>query len=158
MIKNNVLRRAVVEDGPLLFDWINDPAVRRWSFNKDTITLDEHKAWFNNKVNDVNVLIWIFEYENAPAGMVRLEKEDDNVNLNYLIASNSRGKGLASNMLKMATVEVEGYWQNINIFAYTLSDNIASIKSLKRAGFSNHSATNDKKCYIFNKKRKNSKF
>ena len=90
--------------------------------------------------------------------MVRLEKEDDNVNLNYLIASNSRGKGLASNMLKMATVEVEGYWQNINIFAYTLSDNIASIKSLKRAGFSNHSATNDKKCYIFNKKETNSKF
>jgi len=158
MIKNYVLRRAVEKDGPLLFDWINDPAVRQWSFNKDIITLDEHKAWFNSKVNNGNVLIWIFEYENAPAGMVRLEKEDDNVNLNYLIASHSRGKGLASNMLKMATVEVEGYWENINIFAYTLSDNIASIKSLKRAGFSKHSAIKDKKCYIFNKKRKNSKF
>jgi len=157
MIENYVLRRAVEEDESLLFDWINDPAVRQWSFNKDTITLDEHKAWFKSRVNDGNVLIWIFEYQNAPAGMVRLEKEDDNVNLNYLIASNSRGKGLASNMLKMVTVEAEVYWKNINILAYTLSENIASIKSLKKAGFSKYSETNDKKCFIYDKKRKNSK-
>ena len=47
--------------------------------------------------------------------MVRLEKKDDNVNLNYLIASNSRGKGLASNMLKRAMLEVEDFWKDINV-------------------------------------------
>ena len=137
-----------------MFDWINDPAVRQWSFNKDIITLDEHKAWFNSKVNDDKVLMWIFECENIPAGMVRLEKEDDNVYLNYLIASNSRGKGLAGNMLIMAMVEIENFWKDIKVFAYTLPDNIASIKSLKRAGFLKHSSTNDKKCYIINKNTK----
>ena len=128
--------------------------MRQWSFNKDIITLDEHKAWFNSKVNNGNVLIWIFEYENAPAGMVRLEKKDDDVYLNYLIASNSRGKGLAGNMLIMAMVEIENFWKDIKVFAYTLPDNIASIKSLKRAGFLKHSSTNDKKCYIINKNTK----
>jgi len=132
--------------------------VRQWSFNKDIITLDEHKAWFNSKVNNGNVLIWIFEYENAPAGMVRLEKKDDDVYLNYLIASNSRGKGLASNMLKKAMIEVEDFWKDTNVFAYTFSDNIASIKSMKRAVFSYHSAINDINLYIFNKKETNSKF
>jgi RimJ/RimL family protein N-acetyltransferase len=128
--------------------------VRQWSFNQDTVVVDEHKAWFNSKVNNAKVLMWIFECENIPAGMVRLEKEGDDVYLNYLIASNSRGGGLASNMLKMAMVEVGDFWKDINVFAYTLPDNIASIKSLERAGFSKHSSTNHKKCYIIRKKKK----
>ena len=98
--------------------------------------------------------MWIFEVNSTPAGLVRLEKDNSEVVLNYLIASQSRGKGLASKMLKMAMNEVRSHWQNIKVFAYTLPENIASIKSLERAGFYLESSSNKKNCYIFRKTEK----
>ena len=145
------LRKVIKTDEILLFDWTNDPDVRKWSFNKNSITLDVHKIWFKQKFDDVNVLMWIFEVNSTPAGLVRLEKNNSEVVLNYLIASQSRGKGLASKMLKMAMNEVRSHWQNIKVFAYTFPENLASIKSLEKAGFYLESSSNEKNCYVFNK-------
>ena len=149
--KDLSLRKVTKTDEILLFNWTNDPDVRKWSFNKNSIKLDEHKIWFKQKFDDVNVLMWIFEVNNTPAGLVRLEKYNSEVVLNYLLAFQSRGKGLASKMLKMAMNEVRSHWQNIKVFAYTLPENIASIKSLERAGFYLESSSNEKNCYVFNK-------
>ena len=33
------LRKVIKTDEILLFDWTNDPDVRKWSFNKNSITL-----------------------------------------------------------------------------------------------------------------------
>ena len=143
------LRKVIKTDEILLFDWINDPDVRKWSFNKNSITLDVHKIWFKQKFDNVNVLMWIFEINSTPAGLVRLEKDNSEVVLNYLIASQFRGKCLASKMLKIAMNEARSHSQNIKVFAYTLPENIASIKSLERAGFYLESSSNEKNCYIF---------
>ena len=123
------------KDEKIIFKWANDPDVRRWSFNDRLIKFDEHKIWFNNKLNDSNVLMWIFKENINPAGLVRLEKNNNEVLLNYLIAPDSRGKGLAGKMLNMAINEVRSHWSNSSIQAYTMPDNIASIKSLENAGF-----------------------
>ena len=146
------LRKVIKTDEILLFDWTNDPDVRKWSFKKKSIALDVHKIWFKQKLDDVNVLMWILEVDSKPAGLVRLEKDNSELVLNYLIASQSRGKGLASKMLKMAMNKVRSHWKNIKVFAYTLPENIASIKSLERAGFYLGSSSNKKNCYIFRKK------
>ena len=143
------LRKVIKTDEILLFDWINDPDVRKWSFNKNSITLDVHKIWFKQKFDDVNVLMWIFEVNSTPAGLVRLEKDNSEVVLNYMIAFHSRGKGLASKMLKMAMNEIKNYWQNVKLLAYTLPENIASIESLKKAGFSLENSSDEKNCYVF---------
>ena len=148
------LRKINKKDESLLFNWVNDSDVRKWSFNKKSIRLDGHKIWFKRKLSDKNVLIWILEDENVPAGMVRLEKEENNILLNYLIAPHSRGKRLATKMLKMAMVEMNKYWINVKVLAYTLPENIASIKSLENAGFCLENSSSEKNCYIFNKKEK----
>lgn len=144
------LRKVINTDDVLLFKWANDPSVREWSFNKDPILFNEHKIWFKKMLKDSNVLIWIFEDHNSPIGMVRLENNNNKVLLNYLIAPQSRGKKFATKMLKMAINEVKSYWQNVKLYAYTLSDNIASIKSLEKAGFYLENSSDDKNCYVFN--------
>ena len=144
------LRKINIKDEDLLFHWANDSDVRKSSFNKKSITSDRHKTWFKQKLSDKNVLIWILENENSPAGMVRLEKEGDIILLNYLIAPDYRGKKLASKMLKMAMVELKNYWRNVNVLAYTLPKNIASIKSLENAGFRLKVSSAEKNCYVFN--------
>ncbi len=144
-----LLRKANINDESLLFNWANDPDVRKWSFNKKIISLSEHKVWFNRKLTNKNIIIWILESSNTPAGMVRFEKKENKILLNYLIAPHWRGQRLASNMLTMAMIELNNYWKNIKVLAYTLPENIASIKSLEKAGFSFENSSTEKKCYVF---------
>lgn len=147
-------RKVIKTDEDLILTWANDPVVRKGSFNHDTIAKDEHRIWFDKKLMDPNVLMWIFEVNNSPAGLVRLEKDNNEVVLSYQIASQYRGKGLGTKMLKMAMNEVENHWQNIKVLAYTLPENIASIKSLEKAGFRLESSSDEKKCYILHKTKK----
>ena len=144
------LREVLVSDEKLLLNWSNDPQTRKWSFNSNTIIPSEHKIWFKNKLNNQNVLIWILENDNKPAGLVRLEKDNDKAVLNYLICPEERGKGLASPMLIMAMKKVKAYWKNIKVLAYTLPKNIASIRSLEKAGFTLKSSSSERNCYGIN--------
>ena len=149
-----LLRKVTAADEKLLLLWANDPETRKWSFNSSAITPSGHKKWFESKLNDQNVLMWILEDNNRPAGLVRLEKENNGVVLNYLIAPKDRGKGLAKVMLEMAMDMKEDYWGNNKVLAYTLPKNIPSIKSLEKAGFSLVESTDKKSLYVFYKTKK----
>jgi len=50
------LRKVIDTDESILFNWANDPDVRKWSFNQNFITSNEHRTWFKQKLNDINVL------------------------------------------------------------------------------------------------------
>ena len=64
--------------------------------------------------------MWIFEVNKSPMGLVRLEKDNDDFVLHYLLVPQARGKGFASKMLKMAVKEIISYRRKIKVFAYTL--------------------------------------
>ena len=147
------LREINTGDEKLLLNWANDPETRKWSFNSNAIAQAEHIKWFKSKLNSPNVLMLILEYENRPAGLVRLEREDHEVVLNYLIAPEERRKGLARKMLEMAMDLKKDYWGSIKVLAYTMPENIASIKSLKKAGFILMNTTESKNCYVLNKSK-----
>lgn len=44
--KEFTLRKVKIEDLEILFDWANDSLVRTNSFSTKSITISEHKAWF----------------------------------------------------------------------------------------------------------------
>ena len=146
---NNIKARLVLEkDRDLLFEWINDSEVRKWSFNNEIISYEDHKSWFNRILNDKSILCLIFEHENKPFGTVRFEKRDKSAILNYLISRDSRGQGKAKLMLKFALKRLKHYWEKMDVFAYTLTNNIASKKSLEKSGFKLFNNKNNKACYI----------
>lgn len=145
------LRGIKTDDEKLLFNWANDPETRKWSFNSNSISPAEHSKWFKSKLNSSNVLMLILEYENRPVGLVRLEREDNEAILNYLIAPEERRKGLAKIILEMAMDFKKDYWGGIKVLAYTMPENSASKKSLKKAGFILMETTESKLCYVLNK-------
>jgi UDP-2,4-diacetamido-2,4,6-trideoxy-beta-L-altropyranose hydrolase len=147
-------RKANKADEALLFNWANDHEVRKWSFRKDLIHISDHKDWFEKKINDPDILIWIFEKDFSPAGMVRLEKNNNEIILNYLLSLESRGKGMAVKMLKMAIKDVMNYWKNLSIVAYALPGNKPSIKSLIKAGFYLQNENVEKMRFIYSKTEK----
>ena len=64
------IRTATKNDQELLFEWINDSEVRKWSFNKKLISYEHHKDWFNRILNDNNILFLIFEQKNTPIAII----------------------------------------------------------------------------------------
>jgi RimJ/RimL family protein N-acetyltransferase len=147
MSESLTLRKSKLTDEKLILNWTNDQETRKWSLSSKMISTLEHHQWFERKVNSPNVLMLILERRKKPAGLARLEINAGGIVLHYLIAPDERGKGLASRLLIMAMSEKRKIWGNNQVLAYTLPNNIASIKSLEKTGFSLVSATKELKCY-----------
>ena len=56
------VRKITNKDIKLLFEWVNDPLVIENSLKTiKKIDWPTHKKWFDSKVNNTNVRIYIFE-------------------------------------------------------------------------------------------------
>ena len=133
----------------LIFNWINDPIVRKMSFNKNKIKLDEHEKFFYSAIKNDNILFWVYEYHSLPAGMIRVEKKNENATLNYLIDKHFRGKGHGEKMLNLAIAKLKLFWGKRNIHAYTFSSNYPSIKCLEKVGFRMVKNKDNMACLIY---------
>ena len=142
-------REAKKKDEKLLFDWRNDSCVRKWSFSKKTISSSEHKKFFNEKINDKNYHMWIFQTNSTPCGLVRINIKDKNAVINYYIDKKYRGRKLSIIMLTMMRNKFCKKYPKKKIYAYTLSENIISTKSLSKAGFELQSIQDKKKIYVY---------
>lgn len=129
------LREAKLTDVDLIFEWSNDQLVREQSFNSDIIVYEPHCDWFTHKLNDKNSLLYILESDNRPASFLRIDVKTDNATIGVLIAQQFRGKGLASVSISKGVADYFKF-NSLPILASIKKQNIASIKSFEKAGFS----------------------
>lgn len=134
-------RLAQTDDAQLYFDWANDPATRRQSFNSNPISLETHTAWFTRKLTDPDTLLLIFSNEaGQPVGQVRFERTPvadmpDEIIISVSVDSNQRGKGVAAQMIEDACAVCHERWDAVTIHAYIKPENQASVRAFERAGF-----------------------
>lgn len=88
------------KDIELLYEWANDEECRNNSFNSDSISFDEHKTWFYEKINSDTTYFWIYYRENCPVGQLRLEYHNKIMTISYSISKSYRGRGYAKKLLK----------------------------------------------------------
>ncbi len=137
------------KDEKLLFEWRNDPIARRWSFDNKPILFNNHQKYLKEKILDKKCLMWIFLLNNDPCGLVRFNIDDSRAILNYSIAEKYRGQKLSSIMLILSRKKICKLFPKIDIYAYTLPENIVSIKSLQRAGFIFKGFEREKNIYLY---------
>ncbi|RDC62011.1 UDP-2,4-diacetamido-2,4,6-trideoxy-beta-L-altropyranose hydrolase [Adhaeribacter pallidiroseus] len=130
------LRRTNSGDLQLLFHWINDPVVRRFSLNPETVPLTTHTTWFRYKLTDKNCFIFIAEIRQVPVGMIRFDIHQRETIISYLVDENYRGKGLGTLLLQEGILKfkIEAH-QVSSISGLVQKENIASIKAFTKAGF-----------------------
>ena len=130
------VRPAKENDLMLIFKWANDPLTRKMSFNQNPISLETHKEWFY-KIVATHTHLFIVEGKNLdnwlPVAQVRVDKNGE---ISMSLASEFRGQHLATPVIKT----VIDYCGNFNLplkelVAHIKPENIASIKTFKRAGF-----------------------
>ena len=121
-----------------LWSWRNHPMVRRGAFNSGKLDRKEHEKWFNEKIKDQQVSIYIAESKDEEKlGQVRFEVHNEqssyiNVNLNPLFFE----KGLGSRMIEAATRYYFKEKSGIKkIIAEVMEENTASLKAFEKAGY-----------------------
>jgi UDP-2,4-diacetamido-2,4,6-trideoxy-beta-L-altropyranose hydrolase len=129
------IRQAQLTDVDLVFAWSNDQLVRDQSFHSDVISYVPHCEWFKNKLADKNALIYIVEADGKPASILRIDVKTNNAVIGVVIGKEFRGKGLGSISINKGVAE---YFKvnSLPILASIKKQNIASIKSFEKAGFS----------------------
>ena len=130
-------RKSNEEDLLLYFNWANDSSVRENSYQTKRIDFEDHQKWYLNKIKDPNCLMLIFEnHLGFPIGQVRIQKNENKTALIGISNDkNHRGKGYASEMLKISTELFLSNNSSYLINAYINLENIASEKAFRKAGF-----------------------
>lgn len=147
------VRRAVPDDCEDLWKWRNDPVVRKVSFNQEEISLDAHRQWFEIKLKDPNVSIYILEDNgDVKLGQVRFEANGDmasiHVNMNPAFIGRGLGKYAISEGTRVFLQERPGI---SCVKAEVFADNLSSQKVFEKAGYVSQGteSRNNRKLYVF---------
>ena len=136
---NLKIRKACQKDEGLLFEWVNDPFVRKYSFEQKAISLSEHKNWFSKKMNDPDCLILIGEDNSGlPIGQVRFQVNPQlkEALIDISLDNAFRDMGYSEILLN----EAIKYWRYLSveckkIIAEVKRDNVASAKLFLKLDF-----------------------
>jgi len=125
------IRPANRQDALLLFNWANDKTVRKNAIHSEEIKWENHIEWFNNRIENPSVQIFILEDKGNPLGQIRYEKKADYWIIDYSIDIKHRGNGLGQYIIK----ETMAYFTNTCLCAKVKIDNIASYSVFVKLAF-----------------------
>ena len=97
-------RQVNIEDGELLFNFVNDPLVRRNSFNSKFISKKKHLQWFYSCLKKIKIckILIVETNDKLPIGQVRINKKNNSWHITYSLANYARRKKIGFRLLKLA--------------------------------------------------------
>ncbi len=131
------LRAATADDRQVLWEWANDPATRRASFNTAPIPWEDHVAWLDRKLRAPGTRYYVAVATGAvPIGAVRFDTTESGADVSVVLAPEYRGKGLAAPVLDAAVRHLFRVLPVHQVRAFVKPENVASLRAFERAGFS----------------------
>ncbi|MCP0914807.1 GNAT family N-acetyltransferase [Legionella sp. 27cVA30] len=133
--KNIALRRFMISDTQLLYQWRNHLSVREQSLDNKIIAFPEHQLWCEKKVNDANCVFLMASHAGQLIGTVRYDVDNTKAMVNIYLAPQAQGKGYGKQIL----LESIRYMQTLNntdkLLAQIKETNLASVKMFESCGF-----------------------
>lgn len=132
------IRPVNMDDARLLFDWRCRASVRRWMFDSTMPVWERHVSWLENKLNQPDVLMFIFEQEGNPLGHVnatRTKTEPAIWEWGFYIGARHTAPGSGSRMLLLMLEFLFSQAHAASIIGLTKQNNTASINTHLRLGF-----------------------
>ena len=128
-------RNATEMDEGITFRWAINPLIRKFSFSKKEISLDEHAAWFKEKIKDANCSYYIAKIKDAVIGSIRFDIKDDEALISYLLDANYHGKGFG---VKLLSQGIDFFLKENNVkhvCGLVFKENIPSMKAFRELGY-----------------------
>ncbi len=132
------LRLARAEDAPLYYDWVNEPEVRRQSFQTEPISWELHQTWFQKKLADPNCFLGVLEAETLPVGQIRFDLKGKEAIVDYSLDILVRGRGWATQLIRLG-MQLLRNTQITYLRADVKPENTASRMVFLRLGFDEQS-------------------
>ncbi len=130
------LREAEEEDMELLFQWVNEPGVRKGSFSTAEITYEEHREWYKKLLASENSRQYIYICAGEAIGQARIAIMDDAAVVGYSICAEKRGMGHGKKLLHLLEIQVKRDFPNVKkLVAKVKQGNIASQRAFLGAGY-----------------------
>ena len=133
-----MLREIQMEDAEIIVKWRSNPEVYRYFKNPHQITLNEHLNWFlHTYPHNRNRIDWmcIEKKSGNKIGIFGLLKEEENTEVNYILAPEAQHQGYAKESIYALIVFARKEWSARYITAEIHEENIPSIQLVEKLGF-----------------------
>ena len=135
-MSNVKLRPATTDDAERVWNWRNEPSVRAASRESEPIPLDDHKRWFERRLQESDVMILIVSGEDGiDIGYVRFEIEAEEAEISIALDPKSRGKGLGAAAIRSASDTLINTGRVRTIVALIKPGNEASVRVFSKSGY-----------------------
>jgi spore coat polysaccharide biosynthesis predicted glycosyltransferase SpsG/RimJ/RimL family protein N-acetyltransferase len=130
------LRPITPEDARLLWEWVNDPAVREAAFNSEPIPWEDHHPWVEQHLDRSRGRIYIAELAGVPVGQIRFARVGEAaVEIGFSLSAPARGSGLGAALLVAGLDRHRVDAPRESITARVKPANVASQRAFEVAGF-----------------------
>lgn len=129
----------------------NDTEVRRNSFGRPPISLEEHRTWFTSRVADESTKMLVLEIGGVVAAHVRYEQDENEIaTVHFAVAPGFRGRGLGTRALTQTTRYPLARGAR-RIRGIVLPSNSASVQSFRSAGYAivGETTQREQRCFVF---------
>jgi len=137
------LREATMGDMAMMFDWCNDPGMRKHSHNSSPVPWLDHEKWYVTKMDENPKRVWIACEDDHAIGYGRA---DAKVNYRALVSVGLdevwRGLGVGTWLIRQVTDRLVA--QGLTPVAHIYPANSASIHAFVAAGYVHHGLIGDK--------------
>lgn len=150
------LRIAQIEDSRLLYDWANDPEIRRMAFSSEAIEWEVHIKWLEKKIKDPDAYIYIAIEDNEPVGQIRFDIINNfEANVDIHTKPGMRGKGIGSRIIALGVNRFFSDSRVNAVHAVIKQENSKSRGAFQKAGFEDaqKKSINGEECFFMIKKR-----
>lgn len=130
------IRKATYQDIDIIYNWANDPEVRKNSFNTNPIRYEDHCKWYNTKMQSPNTAIFVLMCGDIPVGQCRIDVDGEEGVISYLVDKNYRNLGYGKILLNMVSEKIMNEYPEISMLvAEVKEDNISSRKVFLSLGY-----------------------
>jgi UDP-2,4-diacetamido-2,4,6-trideoxy-beta-L-altropyranose hydrolase len=128
------LRPVSEMDRDSVYLWQSNPVTRKHFVNPSIPSYNEHCQWFESSLINKDRELFIIQYENSSAGLLRLDKKNNDSNeyeISILISPEFYKRGIGKSALHLAFI----IWPERDYVANIKEENEASIALFLSAGF-----------------------
>ena len=137
-----MLRMATMDDCEAIYKWRNAEETRRHIFDSGLISLDEHRRWFMESLENPNRQILIAELCGRSAGVLRYDIDDSLAVISIYTVPGIKGYGIGTQIIRIGSKWLHRHFPDVHkIQAKVLPENVISKKAFVNAGYTEHHIT-----------------
>lgn len=129
------LRPATAADVRLIYEWRNDPWIVSLSSGRQTVTWEEHSAWFSHRLADPDHRMYVVASSEGPAGVARLTRKGTDAFISVYLLRPFTGRGWGVQVIRSAVQAAFNAWPVNRVVAQIRKDNQPSLTAFAKAGF-----------------------